>query len=400
MRKLAILPEMASPEDLEQMGFQKLNEGGLKEGLKLILRAAKKYEDERKLEDAARLYRYFGYFFLERLGKPDKARAPLLKSASLYISLIEEELSRFDVDITRLNEFCSKTLAIFAVVGDEKNLNKYARHFAEMYEDLGKGYVENGDSWMAIRAYEDAFRYYKLLGDEEASRRVADALITIYGKITEELVAKGDSAGAAEAFYRLAMYVLELFGYDSHYTDMMDTAARNYEKASKIAYSGGDLDGTTTYLLKAQYAYLLSGNVSRAKLIGVNNIRIIYQVIGDFQKQGDSANTARKLLELAQALFAVGKHKEAFKAYHEVLDFESDLKNKAIMRSAILKEYGARNKEAACISTAWEVEYYLERGNPGKAVEVADFRLNSKKELETVIKLLHEAEGISQEPSY
>lgn len=392
---MALIPEMASPEDLEHMGFEKLEDGEIKEGLKLILRAAKKYEDEGKLEDAARLYYYFGYFFLHRLGKPDMARKPLLKSASLYIKLIEAELDKFEVDIGRLNEFCSKTLSVFATVGDEKNLKKYAKYFAEIYEDLGKAYLDNDDILGAIRAYEDAFRYYKALGDPEATRRIADSLITAYGRLTEEKVAANDSAGAAEAFYRLSFYLLELFGYDTHYVEIMDTAARNYEKASKVAYSQGDLDGTTTYLLKAQYAYLLAGNTSRAKLIGLNNVRMAYQVVGSYQGAGDDRNAARKLLELAQALLAVGKLKEAFKAYHEAIRLDSRIENRILMRAALLKVHGAEKKSTGILSAVGDVEYYLDRGNKERAIEIADGTLRAIAELEPVIRMLHEAEGIN-----
>ncbi|ASJ03703.1 hypothetical protein A3L09_02895 [Thermococcus profundus] len=388
---------MASPEDLEHMGFEKLEGGEIKEGLKLILRAAKKYEDEKKLEDAARLYYYFGYFFLNRLGKPEMARKPLLKSASLYIKLIEAELDRFEVDMVRLNEFCSKTLSVFATVGDERNLKKYAKYFAEIYEDLGKAYMDNDEVENAIRAYEDAFRYYKALGDPDSTKRIADSLITAYGRLTEEKVAANDSAGAAEAFYRLSFYLLEIFGYDTHYVEIMDTAARNYEKASKVSYSQGDLDGTTTHLLNAQYAYMLAGNSSRAKLIGINNIRMAYQVVGSYQRAGDDRNTARKLLELAQALLAVGKYKEAFKAYHEAVRLDSRIDNRIIMRAALLKIYGAEKRSAGILSAVGDVEYYLERGNRERAIELADGTLRAVPELESLIKMLHEAEGISVE---
>lgn len=392
-----LIPDVASPEDLEQMGFENLRKGELKEGLKLILRAAKRYEEEGKLEDAARLYYYFGYFFLDRLKKPDKARPPLLKSAALYIDLIEKELSRFDVDTLRLNEYCTKTLSVFATVGDEKNLKKYAKYFAEIYEDIARSYLESDGIGLAVRAYEDAFRYYKIVGDDEAIKRIADGLITVYGRITEEKVAKGDAAGAAEAFYRLAGYVLEIFGYDAHYIEMMDTAARNYEKASKLAYSRGNLDGTTTYLLKSQYSYLLAGNTNRSKLMGLNSIRITYQVISSFQSAGRDRDVARKLLELGQSLLAVGKTKEAFKAYKESLNLESSLRSRVVMRAAILKIYGAQRKDAQVLSAVSDVEYYLDRNNEVRAVGIANETLQSIEEVEPLVKMLHEAEGISQE---
>lgn len=392
---MAMLPEIASPEDLEQLGFKKVEEGELKEGLKLILRAAKKYEDERKLEDAARLYFYLGYFFLGRLKKPETARKPLLKSASLYIKLIDQELGGFEIDTRRLNDFCSRALSVFASLGDEANLKKYAKYFAEMYEDLAKGYEESGELEKAIMTYEDAFRYYKILNEEESVKRIADAIVTTFGRITEERVASDDSAGAGDAFYKLSFYVLELFGYGTHFIEMMETAARNYERASKLSYSEGDLDGTTSYLLKSQYAYLLAGNSKRAKLIGLNNVRILYQVVGAHQKRNDTAGVSRKLLELAMSLFAVGKVRDSFKVYRESLNISENLEKRAVMRAAVLKVHAAKGRSAALLSLVGDMEYYIERGNPARAVELAEAYLSKVPELEETVRLLHEAEGIT-----
>ncbi|ASJ00160.1 hypothetical protein A3K92_00985 [Thermococcus gorgonarius] len=396
---MTILPDLASPEDLERMGFKKLQEGEIKEGLKLILRAAKKYEEEKKFEDAARLYRYFGYFFLGRLRKPDMAKKPLLKSASLYIELIEEELAKFEVDVNKLSEYISKTLSIFATIGDEKNLKKYAKYFAEIYEDLANAYRENENLSLAIKTYEDAFRYYKILEDEESIKRIADILVTIYGELAEKMLEDRKFEKAAEAFYKVATYVLELFGYGSHYIEMMDTAAKNYEKASKIAYSQGDLDGTTSYLLKAQYAYLLAGNANRAKLIGLNNARMLYQVISSHQKEGNERKAGEKFLELSQALLSMGKTTEAFKVYKEALNRIGDLKTKALMRAAILKVYGAEKKNENALLAVEEANYYLERGEAARAITLLNSVLLNIEELKPTVELLYEAEGLSR-PTY
>ncbi|MDV3103113.1 hypothetical protein [Thermococcus waiotapuensis] len=396
MSKLAILPDLASPEDLEGIGFKKLQEGEIKEGLKLILQAAKKYEEEKKLEDAARLYQYSGYFSLEKLKKPDIAKKPLLKSASLYIELIERELEKLEVDTDRLGEYISKTLSIFATIRDEKNLKKYAKYFAEIYEDLANTYRENENISLAIKTYEDAFRYYKLLEDEESIKRIADILITIYGELAEKTLQDGKIGKAAEAFYRVATYVLELFDYGSQYIEMMDTAAKNYEKASKIAYSQGDLDETTSYLLEAQYAYLLAGNANRAKLIGLNNTRMLYQVITSHQKEGDERKAGEKFLELSQALLLIGKTEEAFKAYREALSRIGDLKTKALMRAAILKVYGAEKKDKNVLLVAEEANYYIERGDASRAITLLNSVLLNTEELRPVVELLHEAEGLSR----
>ncbi len=92
------------PEEIEEIGFKYVDSGRVKEGLKLILRAAQRYEERKNYEDAARLFRYIGRY-LTRKASPEKARPYLLKAASLYINLVEEEISKPDVDLDALDQY-------------------------------------------------------------------------------------------------------------------------------------------------------------------------------------------------------------------------------------------------------------------------------------------------------
>ncbi len=385
----------ASPEELEELGFKYIDDGKVKDGLKLILRAAKGYEEKGDKENAARLYRYLGYFLAKRAGI-EKARPSLLKSAYLYIDLIEEEISRPEVDIDRLDEYCFSVLEIFATLNDTRLLNKYALEFAGIYEDLGNSYEEVNDVSLAIRAYESAFRYYRLSGSEEEAKKIAEKLITLYGQIAESKLSEGDAGAAADAFYELARYTRAIFGYDAHFTEMMDTAAKNYEKASKLAYSEGDLDGTTSYLVKAQYAYLLAGNIGRAKLIGINTIRMLNQVVSSHRASGNDKMASEKLMEIAEALIGVGKVEEAMATYKSALELMSGLKPRARVRLAVAKVYAAQKKSAEVLEEVDIAEFHLKKNNLAKAFEVADKILEKRDELAEIRRKIQEAEGITE----
>ncbi|WP_367883481.1 hypothetical protein [Thermococcus peptonophilus] len=67
------LPEGASPpEEMEEIGFKYVDSGRVKEGLKLILRAARRYEERKDYEDAARLFRYIGRYLARKASPPRK----------------------------------------------------------------------------------------------------------------------------------------------------------------------------------------------------------------------------------------------------------------------------------------------------------------------------------------
>ena len=384
---------MERPEELEELAITNLNNGKVKEGLKLMLRAAKAYEGEGNKADAARLYKYLGYILLEKTGDVSKARPSLLKGAYLYLDLIDRELSRPEVEIDSLEEYCFSVLEVFARLGDESNLRKYAEEFAAIYEDLGDSYRENGDVEMAIRAYESAYRYYRIIEDVESYRRVSEALITLYGQVAEGRLEKGDTLGAAEAFYRLAYFILAIFGYDIHFIEMMDTAAKNFEKASKMAYSNGDLDGTTSALVRAQYAYLLAKNFNRAKLIGLNTARILHQVVSSHRAQGEDEKAAFKLLELAEALIGIGKVNEGLEAYKSALEYGSNLRMRTGIRLAFLKKHAVEKDSEEILFEVETVEYYLDRNRDAKAFEMAE-KAMKRENLEETLEKIHEAEGV------
>ncbi|NJE47421.1 hypothetical protein E3E35_08415 [Thermococcus sp. GR7] len=385
---------LEGPEELEQLAFKRINEGKIKEGLKFVLRAAKGYEEEGKKGDAARLYKYLGYILLERTKLIEKSRPFLLKSAYLYIDLIEKEITRPGVNLDTLDDYCSNVLEVFLTLNDERNLMKYAEEFAAIYEDLGNSYRDNDDITMAIRAYESAYRYYKIIDSIESYKRIAEILITLYGQVAEEKLEKGDLKGAAEAFYRLASFIRSIFGYDIHFIEMMDTAAKNFEKASKLAYSNGDLDRTTSCLVKAQYAYLLARNFNRAKLIGINTVRMLYQIVSSHRANGNDDMAAEKLVEMAEALIGIGKIKEAMETYKSALETRSDMKFRANVRLAILKQFAASKGDEDLLEDIDTIEYYTNKKNYPKALELAEKVLLRKDELKEVANMLYEAEGI------
>lgn len=384
---------LEGPEDLEQLAIKKINGGHVKEGLKLMLRAAKGYEEAGMSEDAARLYKYLGYVLLERTKSVEKARPSLLKSAYLYLDLIDGEISRPEVDIDVLDEYCFSVLEISATLDDRRSLTKYAEEFAGIYEDLGASYQDNDDIEMAIKAYESAYRYYKLVDNIEAYKRIAETLITLYGQVAESRLENGDIRRAAEAFYRLAGFIRALFGYDIHFIEMMDTAAKNFEKASKIAYSNGDLDGTTTCLVKAQYAYLLARNFSRAKLIGLNTARILYQVISAHRSRGDEEMATKKLLELTEALMGIGKLDEAMGTYKSALEAKSSMEFRVRVRLAALKQFAALNSRGDVLEDIENIEYYTGRGKYTKALEIGENAMK-RDGLVEILEKIHAAEGV------
>ena len=394
---MVALTGFEGPEELEELAFQKIKEGKIKDGLKLILRAAKKYEEIGKREDAARLYKYLGFVLIERTGSPEKARPSLLKSAYFYIDLIEEEIDRPEVDVNRLDDFCFSVLEIFLAVNDVKNLKKYAEEFAAIYEDLDSAYEEGDDVTMAIRAYESAYHYSVIIDEKGRMRAMAEKLITLYGQVAEEKLQRGDIAGAAEEFYRLAWYIQAIFGYDIHFMEMMDTAAKNFEKASKVSYSQGDLDGTTTYLVRAEYSYLLAKNTNRAKLIGINTARMLNQVIGTHRAKGNDESTAVKIIELAEALVGIGKIEEALRAYRAALETKSDIKLRVRFRLALLKRYCSEKGSPELLREVHSIEYYMRKDNYVRALNLAEKAIEKRKELAEVLQGVYEAEGIYQE---
>lgn len=363
------LPETTSPEEIEEIGFKYVDSGRVKEGLKLILRAAQRYEERKNYEDAARLFRYIGRY-LTRKASPEKARPYLLKAASLYINLVEEEISKPDVDLDALDQYTLNVLEVFAVTGDSRFMTKYGTRFGNIYEELGNSFESSGDLKTAARVYESAFHYYKIVGSETDIKRIAGKLLDIYGEITENLVESKNLSAAADAFYVLAKYVRAIFGHDSHYLEIMETAAKNYEKASKLSYSEGDLDGTATNLVKAQYAYMLCENTGRAKLVGINAVRMLYQIVSSYRAAGDDKATQEKLIELAEALIGINKFDDAVKHYKEALNISSNIEQKIRIRLALLKTYIANQRLYDLLDIVEIAEFYVSRKRPAQAYEL------------------------------
>ncbi len=382
-----------NPEAMEELSIKLLNEGKAKDGLKLMLRAARLYEREGRKEDAARLFKKLGFILFEKTGSIEKARPSLLKSAYLYIDLIDDLLSAFEIDINTLDTYCLNVLEIFLALNDERNLIKYGSQFAAIYEDLGKSFMEVDDAENAINAYESAFVYYKLL-DDESYKRVAESLITLYGNAAEKKLADKAHGEAAEAFERLALYTRAVFGYDAHYTEMMDTAAQNFEKASKLSYSEGDLDTTTSLLVRAEYAYLLARNFNRAKLIGVNTARMLNQIVRAYRSQGNEMDAARKLVELTETLVGIGKVNEGMQAYKKALDVTTNISFRLKVRLAILKAKAATDKDEALLDRVDLIEFYSRRGRGYQALELAEKTVKEDERLKEALEALHVAEGL------
>lgn len=389
------LPEGASPpEEMEEIGFKYVDSGRVKEGLKLILRAARRYEERKDYEDAARLFRYIGRYLARKASPPEKARPYLLKAASLYINLVEEEISKPDVDLDTLDQYTLNVLEVFAITGgDSKFMTKYGARFGNIYEELGSSFESSGDVKIAARVYESAFHYYKIVGSETDIKRVAGKLLDIYGEITENLVENRDLSAAADAFYVLAKYVRAIFGHDSHYLEIMETAAKNYEKASKLSYSEGNLDGTATNLVKAQYAYMLCENTGRAKLVGINAVRMLYQIASSYRAAGDDKMTQEKLIELAEALIGINKFNEAIKNYKEALNISSNIEQKIRIRLALLKTYIANQRLYDLLDIIEIAEFYVSRKRLAQAYELLVKILEKNSQLEELNKKILEAEG-------
>jgi len=383
-----------SPEDLEQIGYKRIMDGKTKEGLKFLIKAAKGYEEVGKLMDAARTYKYVGVVLLDRIKNPERARPFLLKSAYLHLHLIEKEIEMPEINLTKLEGFCLSVLEIFTLLNDRKNLEKYTREFAVMYEELGNSYLDNDDIESAIVAYEAAHRYYKLIGDEDGIRATAERLTDLYGKLAEQYLENEQYAEAGDTFFRLGYFVKDLFDYDSHFIEILDTAGKNYERASKEAYAEGNLDQTAERLLKAEYAYLLARNFSRAKLIGLNVSRMLYQLASSYRSGGNFEKVGEKLIQLAEALIGIGKIEEGLDVYKTALEESGGkLDYKVRIRTALLRYLAAKKKDASILEKVEQIEFYSKRADYLKALETAEKIINGLglKEIENK---LYSAEGI------
>ncbi|NJE07948.1 hypothetical protein E3E31_05335 [Thermococcus sp. M39] len=388
-------PLAPSPEDLEQIGYKRITDGKIKEGLKFLIKAAKGYEEIGKLTDAARIYKYVGISLLDRTKDPEKARPFLIKSAYIYLHLIEEEIEMPEINPAKLEDFCLSVLEIFTLLNDKRNLEKYTREFAVMYEDLGSAYLDSDDIELAIEAYETAYRYYKFIGDIDGVKITAERLIDLYGKLAEQYLENEQYKEAGDTFFRLGYFVKDIFDYDSHFIEILDTAGKNYERASKEAYAEGDLDQTTERLLKAEYAYLLARNFNRAKLIGLNVSRMLYQLVGSYRRSGKFDKVGEKLIQLAEALIGIGKIEDSIEIYKSALEeSEGKIDYKVEIRIALLRYLAAKKEDTSILERIEQIEFYSKRADYLKALEIAEKVINEYPELREIKNKLYRAEGI------
>lgn len=383
-----------APEDLESIAHKKFKEGNRKEGIKVLIQAGKKYEESGKLGDAARVFKQVGLTLLSIPALKDKAKPFLLKSASLYLDLISVEIEKPEVDLLNLENFCTNVLDNFTLIGDAKNLERYAREFAKMYEELGESYLANDELDSTIVSYEAAYRYYKMIHDEEGIKAVASKLIDIYGKISEEHLASKDYENAARVFERIGFFVKDIFGYDAHFTEMLETAGKNYETASKLAYAEGNLEKMVRTLVEALYAYLLGNNMNRAKLIGINTSRMLNQLINSHRSSGEYHKVYEEIMLMAVTLVGVGKLKEAIKLYREILQETPKLEYKIRIREAMLKYLASTKKSVEILEALDQLRFYFGRGDLLRAFDIAERVLEASID-EDILKKLYEAEGIT-----
>ncbi|AFK21621.1 hypothetical protein [Pyrococcus sp. ST04] len=362
----------------------------------MLVRAAKLYEDKGEIQKAASLYKEAGVILKERLNLYEQAKPLMLRAAYLYIRIIEREIDKNEVNLERLTSSCLNVIEAFTFLGDSRNLKKYAREFAKMYEDLGANYEEAGEIESAIVAYESAYRYYDLLNDKESLEKIAGRLVEIFGNIAEEAIAEERYEDSGEAFEKVANYIKTIFGYEERYRELMENAGKHYEKASKLAYAEGDLETMTRLLLKAQYAYLLARNFNRANLIGVNLIKMLNQVIENYRRSGRFEVVGDKLLELAEALIGLGKFENAMKAYTEALEeTEGRVDLRARIRVAIIKYLAAKDMSLELLRVLDAVDFLIKHAKFLDAIELAENAIREYEEGEEIIKALYKAEGIS-----
>ncbi|AMM54311.1 hypothetical protein [Pyrococcus kukulkanii] len=386
---------ISTPEELEREGYKYIKEGKIKDGVKMLVRAAKGYEEKRDIQKAASLYKEAGILLRNKLGVYEQAKPIMLRAAYLYLRIIEREVDKSEVNLDRLTNSCLSVIEAFTFLGDQEHVKKYAEEFAKMYEDLGSSYEEAGEIESAIVAYESAYRYYDLLSNKEGIERIAGRLVEIYGRIAEDAISNEMYEESAEAFERVANYIKTIFGYDERYRELMETAGKHYEKASKLAYAEGDLETMTRLLLKAQYAYLLARNFNRANLIGVNLIKMLNQVIENYRSSGRFDVVGDKLIELAEALVGLGKFENAMKVYREALEeTEGRIDIRARIRTSIIKYIAAKEMKLEMLRILDAVDFLMKHAKFLDAMELAEEAIRKYEEGEKILKAMYQAEGV------
>jgi len=386
---------LSSPEELEGEGYKNIKEGNLKDGIKMLVRAAKKYEESGELKKAASLYKEAGLLLKDRLRLHEQAKPLIRRVAYLHIKLIEREVDKNEVNLVKLTNSCLSVIEAFTLLEDDNNLKKYAREFAKMFEDLGTNYLEANEVDSAIVSYESAYRYYDLIGDKEGIKKIAGKLIEIFGRIAEEAISEERYEDSGEAFEKVANYVKTIFGYDEKYKELMETAGKHYEKASKLAYAEGDLENLTRLLLKAQYSYLLARNFNRANLIGLNLIKMLNQVVNNLRSEGLFDKVGEKLMEFAEALIALGKIENAMKVYKEALDESGGLIDlRARIRISVIKYLAAKEQDLNMLRALDTIQFLIRNAKFLDAIELAENAIRKYEGGEEILREIYKAEGI------
>ncbi|AAL82039.1 hypothetical protein PF1915 [Pyrococcus furiosus DSM 3638] len=382
------------PEEIEREARKLLKEGKIKDGITLLVRAAKKYEESGKPREAATLYKEAALLLTHNFGLKKQARPLMVRAAYLYVKLLERELDRSEVSLERLTGLSLNVIEAFTFLEDKEHVRKYATEFANLYADLGANYEEAEEIESAIVAYEASYRYYDLLGDKEGVKKIASRLVEIFSRIAEEAVANEDYVKSGETFEKVGNYIKSIFGYDERYTELMETAGKHYEKASKLAYAEGDLETMATLLLRAQYAYLLARNFNRANLIGINLVKILNQVIDTLRATERYRDAGDKLMELAEALIGIGRFENAMKAYKEALyESEGKVYFRARIRMAIVKYLAAKEKSLEYLKALDAIEFLMMHNRFLEVIDLAEKIIKKHEEGDRILKMLYEAEG-------
>ena len=107
----------SSPGELELAGKTLVTKGEFKTGIRLLIKSAREYEKQKRILDAARIYRYIGDLLLNANPRALKdARPFLLKSAYYYLDVLEREIELEEPNLELLDEFCSNILRIFEIL--------------------------------------------------------------------------------------------------------------------------------------------------------------------------------------------------------------------------------------------------------------------------------------------
>ncbi|WP_240911000.1 hypothetical protein [Thermococcus sp. MV5] len=387
----------SSPGELELAGKTMITKGEFKKGINLLIKSAKEYEVQKRFLDAARMYRYIGDLILNVNPQGIKdARPFLLKSAYYYLDILEREIEAETPNLELLDEFCSNILRIFEILGEKEKFEKYAKEFGAMYQNLGDTELKNGNIQLAIQSYETARRYYKIIHHREGIEDTVSILLDLFGKGAEIFVNKKEYQKAGDTFFRLGFIVKDVFGYDSHFMELMEDAGRNYERASKNWYAKGDLYSTARMLLNAEYSYLLAGNTQRVKLAGLNATKMFYQLVEEYRRARFREELGEGLLMLSEALFGIDKLLDGLKTYKSLMvEAETTLEHKYHIRRALMLYLAAKEKSKNYLEFVEQMEFYAKREAYAQAIEIAELVFETR--YPEIKKGLQKVEGLSPE---